>query len=342
MSVSRLRYLLNKYLNNECTPFELREFEGLMEQPENEEEVKKIIVDLSGEPGRGKMDEAAAAKVLSNILAGHVRGNPKVIGKRVRSVMGWAAAILLLLSVGFWYFDKQAIEKPLLTTVPDETGDLIVKTGIGERRVVSLPDGSTVWLSPSSGLTYPHSFKKEKREVHLSGEAFFEVEKGAEQPFIIYSGALKTVVIGTSFNIQAYESQENIAVMVVSGKVKVSNESEESDVELFANQRAVFNKKTDKIVKVNAELEEAPGMLKRKEGTFVYHNESLEKIVEDIESYFGVKVTANPSVKDCKVVASFEVSDVPASVLEIIAITIHGHLYSGNGTYIIDGPGCPN
>ncbi len=351
MSASRLRYLLDKYLNNEYTSAELDEFADLLEQPEHEDEVKAVLAALAGgtKPGRVLSDEAAQ-QMLKNILGNDIaadQGKIKDIGKRAGKkalFMKWAAAaaVFAFFVLGIRAFMQQDTESPLSAAVRDAGNKVVVYTTTGERKEIVLPDGSKVWLSPSSALTYPYVFDNNKREVQLSGEAFFEVERAPEQPFIIYSGTIKTKVLGTSFNIQAYENQESIAVMVVTGKVKVSNDSEENDIELLPNQRAVFNKITDRLTKETTVEEQAPGMLKRKEGTFVYHNEPLQKITEDIEAYFGVKVEVAPPVKGCNVVASFEVTDSPASVLEIIAITIHGDLFFKNGTYIINGSGCPD
>ena len=98
-----------------------------------------------------------------------------------------------------------------------------VNTGTAQRKTIQLPDGTQVWLSPSTLVEYPSVFEGAARKVKLSGEAFFEVAHDASHPFIITSDNIQTKVLGTSFNIQAYHNQKKIAVMVVTGKVKISN-----------------------------------------------------------------------------------------------------------------------
>ena len=96
----------------------------------------------------------------------------------------------------------------------------VAQTGVGEHKVVQLPDGSTVQLNAMSVLKYPIVFDGTEREVELKGEALFEVAKNADQPFIVKSNSIYTTVLGTVFNIRAY-ALESIAVSLLEGSVNV-------------------------------------------------------------------------------------------------------------------------
>jgi ferric-dicitrate binding protein FerR (iron transport regulator) len=94
-----------------------------------------------------------------------------------------------------------------------------------ENRVIFLPDGSTVILSPESKLNYPSSFDgMEKREVFLEGQGFFDIRHNVSRPFIVHTGKLKITVLGTAFNIKALPGDPQIIVTVKRGKVRVSNQ----------------------------------------------------------------------------------------------------------------------
>ena len=220
-----------------------------------------------------------------------------------------------------------------------------VNTGTAQRKTIQLPDGTQVWLSPSTLVEYPSVFEGDTREVKLSGEAFFEVAHDASHPFIITSDNIQTKVLGTSFNIQAYHNQKKIAVMVVTGKVKISNlaavQNKTENIEIAANQKAVFDKNTDRLIKEDADTVAAPNMLKRKEGQFVYKNERLQKLIDDLKEYFGADIQVDREIRECKVTANFYVTDDLWGTLEPIAISVNGSLRKINNAFLINGKGCP-
>ncbi|HYG53535.1 MAG TPA: FecR domain-containing protein [Flavobacteriales bacterium] len=114
-----------------------------------------------------------------------------------------------------------------------------------------LPDGSLVYLNKNSKVTYPENFSGTERPVHLVGEAFFEVNKNKEKPFIIYCGETKTEVTGTTLNVRGYENEENVEVTVVTGTVAFSDMRNGSDkkIVLAANDHATFNKQSAAMAK---------------------------------------------------------------------------------------------
>ncbi|RZJ54653.1 MAG: FecR family protein [Flavobacterium sp.] len=137
-----------------------------------------------------------------------------------------AASILLLVGLGFLYEPGVSNEKQLTfkTTSSPES--------------ITLSDGSKIYLAANSTFQYPEKFNSEERNVSLlKGNAFFEVAKDKQHPFIIESGEIKTKVVGTSFHIQF--SKSKCEVIVVTGKVNVSNKKGES-IDLVPNQEALF------------------------------------------------------------------------------------------------------
>jgi transmembrane sensor len=140
---------------------------------------------------------------------------PKRFPKIIFVTSAAAAAILLLFVV---YGLLQSSAKRTLVQ-----RDHVVQTAKGERKKITLLDGSAVWLNAESSLSFTPGFGNKHRNLKLVGEAYFEVRPKRDCPFIIYAGGIKTSVLGTSFNVKAYPDYRQIKVAVSSGKVQVAD-----------------------------------------------------------------------------------------------------------------------
>ncbi|MCF0072902.1 FecR domain-containing protein [Dyadobacter sp. CY261] len=126
-----------------------------------------------------------------------------------------AALVAVASSLAFYFFLKSKPSAPQVFTVA---------TKAGERRRVTLPDGSVAELNAASDITYPAHFG-ETREVRLSGEAFFKVKRDTAHPFVVHSGEIDVKVLGTSFNVKAYQNDAVSRVTVATGKVGVQKQA---------------------------------------------------------------------------------------------------------------------
>lgn len=161
-----------------------------------------------------------------------------------------AAILLLLLSIGYGLgFYKGDTSRKILVQK-----ELI--TAKGSKGNFTLPDGTSVWLNSESKLTYPESFDGNKREVTLEGEAYFEVTKDKKKPFIVKTGEIDIEVLGTSFNVDNYASNEFVQTALLSGSVKISGNVMEKAVYLKPNDLFLYNKSEHKatVNKVKAPL----------------------------------------------------------------------------------------
>ena len=156
----------------------------------------------------------------------------------LRNILRVAAAIVLI--IGFIaIFNRE--------TPSDDDGQTemqVFQTNSKQKDFVILPDHSTVWLNKDSKLLYPAAFNGTDRVVYLSGEAYFEVETDNEKPFIIYSGPAKTEVLGTSFNLRAYDNESDVQLTVVTGKVafSIKNQQQTKAVMVRPGNLAVLDK----------------------------------------------------------------------------------------------------
>ena len=113
---------------------------------------------------------------------------------------------------------------------------------------VRLPDGTKVWLNESSQISYGKTFNRIIREVHLQGEAYFEVRRDSLRPFIIRAGQSETRVLGTSFNLKAY-SQSYPELTVVTGRVTFSQEDSDKLLVLSAGEQGILNEQAGQLIK---------------------------------------------------------------------------------------------
>lgn len=159
----------------------------------------------------------------------------------------------------------------------------------GTQMRITLPDKSTVVLNNASTIRYPESFDGDTRQVYLDGEAFFNVEKNPNRPFVVQSQTVYTQVLGTSFNVCAYPN-ESIEVTVATGLVKVSASDlgNFKEVELTPSDQAVFSMNTKELLKQKVDISD---FLAWKDGVLQFNKISLEEAAKKIERWYDVKIT---------------------------------------------------
>jgi transmembrane sensor len=164
--------------------------------------------------------------------------------QRFRRVLPYAAAVAVFVVVGsllFFPASRQALPDVVLTTI---------QAPLGSRANIVLPDGSDVWLNAGSILEYNTDFMSGDRQVKLTGEAFFEVKKG-DHPFIVNTPEINIRVLGTSFNIKAYEEDDYIEATLVTGSLVIEKARQSGpqfdDIVLKPNQKVTFYKKAGNI-----------------------------------------------------------------------------------------------
>lgn len=219
----------------------------------------------------------------------------------------------------------------------------------GQRKFIQLPDSSKIWLEAGSSLKYPEDFKGNTREIYLSGEAFFEVAKNPEKPFIIHTGKLNTSVLGTSFDIRAYPAN-NSEVVVVTGRVMVMVEMDNrkadektatgGQVILMPNQKVTFDSASQQLSKV--EEPNASDYLERRKGMYIYKGTKIKEVIDDLQHLYGVQIRIKDNMKNCTFYGDFDVNKGVEKALSIIAITLNADVKKDpkQKGYIISGEGC--
>lgn len=188
------------------------------------------------------------------------------------------------------------------------TGFNTVSTPRGGQYRVILPDGSTVWLNAASSLRYPTAFNANERKVELTGEGYFEVARDEKQPFIVHSGRQSVQVLGTEFNINAYENEITTTTTLVSGSIAINNtESKEKDI-LKPGQQAVWRNGRYRITAVDVNPYTA-----WKNGEFLFTATPLDAVLRQVERWYDIEVDYS-SIPDRKLHAAIR-RDIKLSTL---------------------------
>lgn len=243
----------------------------------------------------------------------------------------WKAAVIagLVATSVFWIASRNAVSV--------ETVLEIVETGEQEQKELILPDGSLVLLNENSSLAYAKDFKV--RTVDLKGEAFFDVTKKNGQSFEINTSTTKTKVLGTSFNIRAYD-QTLVEVAVVTGKVAVESvqEGNKESVLLLPNETVVYDAAVKKMVKT---VEPTNNSVAWKTQELVFDNTELGSVIKTLERYFEVKIEGDPKILNCHYTGTFKEPKL-GEVFNTIAFTFPTDLEikKVDEKYILIGQGC--
>jgi ferric-dicitrate binding protein FerR (iron transport regulator) len=204
---------------------------------------------------------------------------------------------------------------------------------------IKLPDGSMVKLNRGSTLTYPEEFSGKIREVTLTGEAFFNVTRNPKKPFIIKTNGASIKVLGTSFNVYAYDESSTVEVIVRTGKVElheqvVSEKVEGGKILLLPGEKGTFNKQNRTIAK---------------ETTFNHNNLSwvtheiefkyarLSDVFQTLKRVYNLQITVEKNVDlNQELNATFS-QQQPDYIMEVIAMTQNLNLKkAGSNQYIIE------
>lgn len=312
---------LARYLSGEADAVERDAVERWAAQgPENNQELERMraVWDLggSGTPVPD-VDLDAAWSRLSDRIA-QAEGNGRVVPLRRSNALRWlaAAAVFTGLFFGVRY---------LFNT---ETLELMATT---EHIRTTLADSSSVILSPGSRLS---ARMKNDRHIALSGEAYFEVKRDTARPFVVETEDVTVTVLGTGFEVSAYDTSKSVLVRVRHGRVRVVADGD--SVVLVAGGFARYNRTAHILERLAAPPVEVWG-----DRIIQFEHAPMAEVAEQLQRIFQVRVVlGNTAIANCQLTASFE--DEPIDyILRVIADTYGLRLTEqAPGHYVLDGDGC--
>ena len=280
-----MHILITKYFEGEITAAERKLLFSMIQTDEKLRKdfssVQNLYALSSWLPNEN--DEFEAVDKLAAFKHTHCRKKRYPI-HILKHAAGYAAAICItILSTGMVMNDREPAEE--MVTYEEFT------TPSGQRAMVKLHDGTTVWLNARSTLRYPNHFAREERKVELDGEAFFDVEHNEHKPFVVSTEKLDIKVLGTKFNVFAYKGREEFNTALLEGSVKVYERMNEEKA-LFMNPNECVELKDNKLVKRpmgNTDF------LLWKEGIYAFDDVPFEDIIKKFELYYDIVITVNNS-----------------------------------------------
>jgi transmembrane sensor len=341
--------LIAKKLSGESTPLELQELEKLLrENPELHYPLQTIIDLWRIEPDTNLQHVYEAfqkhAERMNKLGIEFSSGNlgdsddelkPK-FNKNNKKVYLWGGIVLPVL-IGIIFFGARFLgskSNPAnanhLTQSPRALSEIATKNG--SKTNLILPDGTKVWLNAGSRLTYDSSYGTSIREVSLSGEAFFDVVKNKEKPFIIHASSINIKVLGTEFNVRSYPNDKTTEAALIRGSIEVTfKDKARKKVILKPNEKIVV----ENIPKYESEMAEADGGKSKKvneiaeevavknltyehktgaiietswvDNKLIFQDESFEDIASQLERWYGVSITfQNEELKENHLTGSFK------------------------------------
>lgn len=225
----------------------------------------------------------------------------------------------------YFYYTQNTPQAKILP-VSNKTSVSEVSTKSGSRTKIKLPDGTSVWLNVSSKLEYDNQHFGEKiREVTLTGEAYFDVVKNKEKPFIIHANKINIKVTGTAFNVKAYPDEKNTETSLIRGSIEVTVKGRKGKIMMKPNDKLIISngidenritKKADSIVE-NSSLTMGHLTLSKGKKTveetawidnkLVFDNETFDEVALKMERWYGVSITfADDKLKSQRLTGIFE------------------------------------
>lgn len=299
-----MKEIISKYLNHEATEEELIHLNTWLEESEeNKEELFRL----------------KNAYVLTNVLsfADSITIESKSdtdhkVKKRRFSFYPFAkyAAVVCgtaILSIGYMMMKDYNQGEVLQTLTVNE----------GERAQLTLADGTQIWLNANTVISYPDNFNRRSRSVNLKGEAYFKVAKNKDLPFIVNAENIDVKVLGTEFNVKAYNDENTIEVQVTEGKVQVYKDDADSAYYLTANEMISFDKSNSQFTEAGFDASAENW----REGKYVFNNKPLSLIIKQLERIYAVHFIVNDTrLLDEIYYGEVNVNDSITKIMEIISI----------------------
>jgi transmembrane sensor len=279
------------------------------------------ILELAAQPLKDSVNEVR----IFELNAKKIRRAKQI--KSLKRLSVAAVFIGICFSFGYLYFTQNGQQ----LAAGSNNNEVVVKRGSKSRLL--LPDGTQIWLNGDSKLIYNQKFNGTTREVELEGEAYFDVTKDKNRPFIIHTKAMDIKVLGTAFNVKAYAEDKTTEASLIHGSIEASFKDRPNEkIILKPNEKIVFannrrlsipqkivaaNKNTIApnlpiitVTKITYEANRKDSLVAETgwtKNTLVFHSETFEDLALRLERWYNVKIRfENEAIKQLKLTGTFE------------------------------------
>lgn len=319
MDNKRIAELLNKKLSGEISLPEQRELTQLAENMDKEQTLLNIFGDfvdtrfaLENDMTEQETEEIVnrlAKKLKTTKTQTEVRH--VIHNNRTIRFLAIAASLIIICSISILYF---------YTPYSKTKSQNIVATKKGSKTNLVLPDGTQVWINADTKLTYDKTFGEQTREINLSGEAYFDVVKDKEHPFIVHTNTIDVKALGTAFNVRCYTDESNAQATLLRGAIEVSLTNDHgrkivlkpNEKVVVQNQVQAVNKKYNRSQLILEQTKSSDGDsstldVQWMQNRLAFDQNTLEDIAVSLERWYNIKVVIrNPSLKERRISGVFE------------------------------------
>jgi ferric-dicitrate binding protein FerR (iron transport regulator) len=274
--------LLAKVVSGNATDAEKRQLDDLLARENNQTAIQKAKTAWDNSNHFFTIEEIGKdGEKLKDRLIAQLSAKKTKLSARQRFY--WAAAVLLLplmLGIG-WYLGSGKS-----TSAASQWCEVI--TPKGQLSECVLADGTRVWLNAGTTLKYKAGFDGSTRQVELKGEAYFKVAPDPNKPFIVTANHVQVKVLGTSFNLKAYENDKLIETSLEEGKIELSiMEQDDQPLVMVAGQQVIYNIEDKTLNKGQVDLDMISSW---RNGKYIFRDADMTTIVRELERLYDVKV----------------------------------------------------
>jgi transmembrane sensor len=312
MEKSRFIELLRKKESGEISLWELKELNEAIEGNALYASVLNHLQDISdAQPLFNKREDSSLAGELEQLKT---RINYQPVKKKtayLKRLLAAAAVVLIVITVsGIWLSRQEKAADPTN----------IIATQKGSKTTITLIDGTKVWVNADSKLTYDNTFGVKTRSVWLSGEAYFEVAKDKEHPFIVHTDLMDVTAVGTAFNVRSYKDEDDAETALMEGSVQIAFKKKETAKILLKPMEKVvvrdpavsaYPEKEQPEIAVVKVVYDSTQAVAAETGwltnRLVFKQESLDVIIKTLERHYGYDIKVqNTKLLDRKLSGIFK------------------------------------
>jgi len=304
---------LEKYFAGTMSAMEKAEFlHKLQDNPEAKEEFARMkaiwaISGLATQEGDAEKTTLGRARFDRRLRQRSAR--------RLRiNILKYAACVALLVSTT-WFITSNYIQNEQKKQYTE------INVPKGQRVNMTLPDGTSVWLSPQSKIKIPNGFNRKSRMVELNGEGYFEVTKNAKKPFIVKTQQFNVQVLGTRFNVFAYAAEKNkFETCLVEGRVLVYNKDNENE-KVYLNPHEKVTLVNNRMVVSGSNFDNEEYL---KSGIFSFRSKPFEEILNYLTLWYNIQFEFTGNVRlDERISGKIRLSEEVDNILIALQAVYH-------------------
>lgn len=315
------RYFIGEYSENDASYVE-EVFCDNAKEKELRSFLSKQVDELSSDDGVSRINlDHILYKIHYDINTNKTENKSWNFARLVNWYVRIAGIIILPLAI-FWGV------KGYLNNNTGKESWVEIKAPAWTRAQFSLPDGTTGWLNSNSGIKYNGNFNTD-RQITLTGEAFFDVFKDNNSPFIVNTNEVQVTVLGTRFNIASYENEKNVEVVLDEGRLIFNDKEMNKSYTMNPNDLVIYDKS---LKNFSTEIVQPNKYLSWTEGKLVFRNDPLDVIARRLERWYNIDVEVNVSLtEDLRLRATF-VDEGLEEVLDLLqrSLPINYRIENGN------------